>query len=901
MRKYCALFSLCAGLGSGADFVTGQAARLVIGQPTFTSQQSGASNTLLGAVGGLAFANGALFVADSNRVGLLPDNNRVLVFNNIQQTFPGPADEVSVTSRCPVCGGQASLVLGQADFSSSAYAITAGGMRLPCGVASDGKILVVADTVNNRVLLWKSIPTVTGQPADIVLGQKDFTTVGPVVVDNKGFRAPQGVWVQNGKLFVADTQNNRVMIWNSIPAQNDQPADVVLGQPDFNTVPQFDITKQTFTAAATSLLSPTSVTSDGSRLYVADLGDNRVLIWNSIPTRNQQPADVVVGQPDFTSTLADNSANLCPQSGTDSNGKAIYPSRCGATLNFPRFALSDGTRLFIADGGSDRVLVFNSIPTQNGAHADAVLGQTNEYSSDVTSSSSLFSPNLKQSSADVTPTPTSLAWDGTNLYVADPSNYRVLAFTAGTPNVPLNGVVNAASREIFALGNVTLGGTITANDTVTVTVGGTDYKYTIKDKDTFDIILQALADLINSANGGAGDANVLARPELGLQILDLVARAGGTEGNSVTLATSVSTNAKITATASGATLSGGQNAATIAPGALVSIVGDSLADTTASVDPTQQLPTVLGNAEVFCDGAPIPLLLVSPTQINAQVPFYVLDTNSISCYVRVKHSDGSVTVTTAIGVPIAQQNPGIFAASGQDPRPAMAVHYSSYATGIISVDGTATAKDTATAIVSGRSYAYTVQTGDTLAVIERALIDLINADSESLVVASAAPAFTRILLRAKVPGPEGAGITIGGSVSSGATVTLSATNPTLCCANVAGAPLTPDNPAVAGETIAIYAAGLGLVIPDAARQAIVDGAPYTGPALNTANTSVSSQVGGKTANVISAGLKVGAIGVYEVVLQLNSGLSTNPQTQVTISQDIYTSNIVTIPVYNPAQ
>ena len=54
----------------------------------------------------------------------------------------------------------------------------------------------------------------------------------------QSFRAPQGVWVQNGKLFVADTGNNRVMIWNSIPSKNNQPADLVLGQPNFTTSPQ---------------------------------------------------------------------------------------------------------------------------------------------------------------------------------------------------------------------------------------------------------------------------------------------------------------------------------------------------------------------------------------------------------------------------------------------------------------------------------------------------------------------------------------------------------------------------------------------------------------------------------------------------------------------------------------
>jgi len=35
------------------------------------------------------------------------------------------------------------------------------------------------------------------------------------------------------------------------------------------------------------------------------------------------------------------------------------------------------------------------------------------------------------------------------------------------------------------------------------------------------------------------------------------------------------------------------------------------------------------------------------------------------------------------------------------------------------------------------------------------------------------------------------------------------------------------------------------------------------------------------------------------VLEVNSTIVTNPFTQVTISQDIYTSNIVTIPVYQP--
>src|SRR5512146_2540983 len=112
MFKTCALLSLCAYAGLAADFVTGQGARLVIGQRTFTDQQPGASDTLLGGVGGLAFANGTLFVADSNRNGLTPLNHRVLLFPT--QGFPQPLEPIPpYISRCPVCIGQASVVLGQ--------------------------------------------------------------------------------------------------------------------------------------------------------------------------------------------------------------------------------------------------------------------------------------------------------------------------------------------------------------------------------------------------------------------------------------------------------------------------------------------------------------------------------------------------------------------------------------------------------------------------------------------------------------------------------------------------------------------------------------------------------------------------------------------------------------------
>ncbi len=387
--KCLGLLFAAAGFACAADFVTGQAARVVIGQETFTAQQPGANQGLLGAVSGVAYANNTLLVVDGSRVQASPQNNRVLIYKNLDTKVPDPLASLTQTDRCPVCGGAADVVIGQPDFQKVDFGLSRETMRTPTAVATDGRYVVIADTDNNRVLIWNNVPDVNGQPADVVVGQPDFTS-GALnfggagnIPSARGLRGPQGVWIQDGRLYVADTQNHRVLIWNSIPTQNGQPADVVLGKPDFTTFVQTDIARAEIEATASTLLNPVSVTSDGRRLYVTDLGHNRVLIWNSIPTQNAQAADIALGQPSVTSTTerpavtANNSRFLCRPSLTDENAE-IFPPRCAATVDFPRFALSDGTRLFIADGGNDRVLVYNTIPTDSGAPADVVLGQLSD-------------------------------------------------------------------------------------------------------------------------------------------------------------------------------------------------------------------------------------------------------------------------------------------------------------------------------------------------------------------------------------------------------------------------------------------------------------------------------------------------------------------------------------------
>jgi uncharacterized protein (TIGR03437 family) len=941
---------------SATEFLTGQSARQVIGQPTFTTQGKYLPSAYqLGAIQGLAYANNTLFVVDSNLHALIPpSNNRVMMYTNVSQFIYNPEDEVPQGGRCPVCigtpaVGQASLVLGQPDFTTTTNPyLTQSGFRNPTYVATDGKILVLADTDNNRVLIWNSIPTTIDQPADLVLGQANFSTAA-LGLSASALRAPQGVWVQGKQLFVADTENSRVLIWNSIPTSNNQPADVVVGEPNFTTAPP--PTTSVLPPTASNLFSPVAVTSDGKHLFVTDLGNNRVLIWNSIPTQNGQAADVVVGQPTMTTggdnnyagtcvsngtdtagypTFPSGCQTFCPNIGLDSDNNPIFPIRCGYTLSFPRYALSDGQQLFIADAGNDRVLVYNTIPTTNGVKYDRNLGQTDEFTDQVTTSTDTFRPdaNILESAPNTTRTPYGLAWDGTNLYVSDPYDVHVLVFTPGTPNVPITGVTNAASLNTYAVGTVSITGTITATDTITIDVmspgvtattcpstGLACYTYTVLSSDSLATIVQALANLINgTAKGSTPDPNVIASANIvagSLFVVNLTARQPGFNGNNIgysaTAASASSTGtATEAATAAGSTLAGGAAAAELAPGTLVSIFGKNLADTTAFPSPNANgfYPTTnVSGVEVYFDGIRAPILYVSPTQINTQLPFEVSDSNGVSAYVRTVHNDGSITYTNAIAVPViaGYGNPGIFAANtGTDPRPVLAYHFSGDAVALVDVDGSATAGDIATITIGGNSYNYTVQATDTLQSIRDGLIVLINANTNERVTATPAGEFNRVILTAKVGGPAGNGIVVTGSVSTNATVTISPLDSgSTCCANIAGSLVTQDNPVVPGEVITIYATGIGpTTLADGLTPASVTGQVYPGPALNLPITNVdNAQVGGTTANVLSAGLAVGMLpGIYEVQLQIDSSLPTNPFTQMYIAQNVFTSNIVTIPV-----
>jgi RHS repeat-associated protein len=200
-----------------ASITNGENAVNVLGQANFTTGTGATSQTRLKnpAAAGLDGSRGWLFVGDYA-------NNRVMVF-----------DVNTITD------GEAAInVLGQTSWTTSTAATTQSGMRNPCGVSSAGASgrLYVADASNHRVLVFDASTLTNGENAINVLGQSTFTTSTSATTQT-GMKNPRGVAIDvaGNHLFVADSDNHRVTVFDVSSITNGEAAVAVLGQVNFTS------------------------------------------------------------------------------------------------------------------------------------------------------------------------------------------------------------------------------------------------------------------------------------------------------------------------------------------------------------------------------------------------------------------------------------------------------------------------------------------------------------------------------------------------------------------------------------------------------------------------------------------------------------------------------------------
>jgi signal transduction histidine kinase/sugar lactone lactonase YvrE len=353
-------FDLSSGITSNMN------AAHVLGQANYTATGCNITQSGLCQPAETSFDSGSslLYVGDSS-------NNRVMIFD----LSSGITD-----------GMNASHVLGQTIFTSNATnsnQSTAAQTRDPMSVLADSannQLFVIAAS-DSRVQRYDLSGGITdgmnaiqevGQ-TNMISGASSFTLNQP---DNQnpnasGYYYPTGVKMDpvRHRLFVADTENNRVLIYNLDSGNNltSHVPDFVLGEPDFDTTHHNCWTSPSTYVTQSSLCEPMAMYVDvpNDLLYVADYSMVRVMVYDlSGGITNNMNAAHVLGQPNFTT-----SSNHC--SGTVDTSH--YCQNVGGITYDPTHK-----QLYVADQDNNRVLVYDlSSGITDGMAASHVLGQAN--------------------------------------------------------------------------------------------------------------------------------------------------------------------------------------------------------------------------------------------------------------------------------------------------------------------------------------------------------------------------------------------------------------------------------------------------------------------------------------------------------------------------------------------
>jgi len=554
--------------GQSANRIIGVVPSTVVPQPLPISEQR---------FGGAQRGTGSLFIIN-NGVGIADSqNSRLIAFR--------PADLFS--SNVLTQQAQSQYLFGQQNFSvgrPNQGLADAGPDRLafPAAVAVSGTELFIADSSNNRVIVVPYSSASVGQ-ASRVLGQDSFTFNSPNLVEGREFRftfgpGPDAAGVVTDlnsnppHLYVADTYNNRILGYRDLrTVKPGDRADIVVGQPDFFHTDINYPSNNPDTPNASGLNAPSGLAVDPSgNLLVADTGNGRVLRFASpfAQTDQQPPANLVIGQRNFTSNIPDASA---------------------ATMAAPYGLALTSNGLLVSDYKLNRILYFPGGPDQltNGETATIVFGQA-DFTSSATGSSA--ADNRFNS-------PRAISTDSDNrLYVADFGNNRVVVFenapgqsidprsSRSLPNLDrVRGVyVNPLTGEIWA---ATFSSLLRFFNYNSQPILGFGSNLSIPDTQPISVTQDAYGNLYT--------ADASNRVQINYPGLRTVSAASF-----------------LNATAQ-----------PLAPGSIATIFGftNQFGTATAAASSTP-LPLQLAGVQVLLNNSPVPLYYVGPNQINFVLP-----------------------------------------------------------------------------------------------------------------------------------------------------------------------------------------------------------------------------------------------------------------------------------------
>jgi uncharacterized protein (TIGR03437 family) len=717
-------------------FATDISATLEIGQTGFdtkqaspTAAQAGQLLDLLAIPAALAFdEKGRLYIADSDGTSV----HRVLVFVPPFTTITG-MKATRVMGIQPTLAAGAPAPTDPQIFSIAMFNPTA--IFFVPGPQGATQAMGVVDSGYARILIfdpydkWPDAATAISPSAKAAFGHSIPITAidhtdGKSLISNDGsalasavtlatsydsngkpIGGAQAAVLLNNELYVADTNNNRVIVLPFQSGNCPPPAGAgncfgaatrVLGQDRFNTNSINLIEGREFyfyngSAADAAVVMDSS--GDTPHLYVADPFNNRVLGFRDV--RKLVPgsaADIVIGQPDLDTAVC----NYHPPGDSNPN-KPTKSNLCHPV----GLAVDASGYLYVADSANGRVLRFPP-PFSHGNYppADLVLGKPDFVTSNVPDASArnmyapyglafaglnasvgllvsdqqlnrvlyfpytngntftaadngaaavkvLGQPDLKSKAAGNSDTgmsaPHHLATDTSGLiYVTDSGNSRVLVFTsAADPNTPPGGA-RAFSFSAGASEGIFVN-SITGEIWVTDFSGNIVRKYPRYDQLIFNPVASATVQAIRPI--------AVTQDSYG----DLIVAEAY---NRVTFYYPALTayNAAIQAIVS-------QGFKPLAPNTFASIYPVTGArfgnDTALESDLPNPLPfpTTLADIQVTVNGTAAPLQYVSPGQINFIVPWNAPTTGNADVQV-LRVSTGQLLA--AFPIPMNIVSPAIF-------------------------------------------------------------------------------------------------------------------------------------------------------------------------------------------------------------------------------------------------
>lgn len=313
--------------------------------------------------------------------------------------------EFDLSASNTISNRYADHVIGQADMGSDAYGLSQSRLRSPEGITyyvnGNTKYLFVADSQNNRVLVFEGSPlnVSDGMNALFVIGQTDFVSDLHPKPSDSSFNTPRGLVVAtvNGTPYLFVCDTGN----HRILAFDISSNSISTGMSASFVIGQPDFIASDLSLSSTGVARPESLTWDGSHtLYVSDTSNNRVLSFDLNNLSNGMAASHVLGASDLSSA---------PHGGVAANS---FNEPKGLSYN------SSNGLLYIADSGNNRVLAFDVSNMVDDMNAVSVLGQSD------------FVSNTPNTTQDGLNGPAGLQVDTANnrVWVVDSNNNRVMVY-----------------------------------------------------------------------------------------------------------------------------------------------------------------------------------------------------------------------------------------------------------------------------------------------------------------------------------------------------------------------------------------------------------------------------------------------------------------------------------------